>query len=76
MAMLNAVLGLAQTFGQMGISNAIISRTDVTREQLSSLYWLNILSGCGLFLIVVGITPLTVMFYHEPRLASIMPWVR
>lgn len=68
LGMVTVVIGLANAFGDMGISNAIIHRQDSTRRQLSSLYWLNIFSGIAVFIIVVIITPLIVDFYEEPAI--------
>jgi O-antigen/teichoic acid export membrane protein len=72
MGMIMVVIGFAQLFADMGISNAIIYRQDATRNQLSSLYWLNILAGTAIFLIVCISTPLVVAFYHEPRLSNLI----
>ena len=74
MAMITVVIGFAQAFADMGISNAIIHRQDNTRSQLSSLYWLNLLAGLSVFALVMAFSPLVVKFYGEPRLASLIPW--
>ena len=74
MAMIMVVLGFAQSFADMGISNAIIHRQDTTREQLSSLYWINIIAGGAVFFLVVAATPHVVSFYKEPRLEELMFW--
>lgn len=72
MGMIMVVIGFAQAFADMGISNAIIHRQDTTKDQLSSLYWLNILAGVILFCAVCASTPLVVGFYHEPRLTRLL----
>jgi len=72
MGMIMVVIGFAQAFADMGISNAIIYRQDATRDQLSSLYWLNILAGVVVFFVVCVTSPLIVTFYHEPRLTSLL----
>lgn len=72
MGMIMVVIGFAQVFADMGISNAIIYRQDTTKDQLSSLYWLNILSGIVVFFIVCASTPLVAAFYHEPRLNNLL----
>lgn len=74
LAMIMIVIGLAQAYADMGISNAIIYRQDTTRDQLSSLYWLNILAGVIVFLAVIASVPLIVTLYREPRLAELIPW--
>lgn len=71
LGMIMVVIGFAQLFADMGISNAIIYRKDITKESLSSLYWLNIIAGAIVFCIVCASTPLIVRFYHEPRLSKL-----
>lgn len=72
MAMVGVIIGCAQMYMDMGISVAIIHRQDSTKDQLSSLYWLNILSGWFLFALVWFGTPLIVNFYGEPRLPHLL----
>lgn len=69
MAMIFLVTGLAQAFSDAGISNAIIYRQDVTDEQLSTLYWLNITAGVTMFLIILVARPLIVAYYREPQIS-------
>jgi O-antigen/teichoic acid export membrane protein len=72
MAMIMVVIGFAQAFADMGISNAIIHYQNEDRKQLSSLYWLNIISGAIIFVLIVAVKPLIAAFYHEPRLDSLI----
>ncbi|MHB8840629.1 MAG: MOP flippase family protein [Candidatus Aquicultor sp.] len=68
------IIGFAQVFVDMGISNAIIYRQDTTHEQLSSLYWLNVIAGIAVFGLMVICIPLFVRFYNEPRLSGLIFW--
>lgn len=72
MAMVMVVIGFAQAFADMGISNAIIHFQNEDRNQLSSLYWLNIFAGALIFLLIIAVRPFVVAFYHEPRLDRLM----
>ena len=72
MAVMMVVIGFSQAFQDMGISNAIIQRKDISHTQLSSLYWLNIASGVVLGLIVLSISPLVAHFYDEPMITGLM----
>ncbi len=72
MGMIMVVIGFAQAFADMGLSNAIIHRQDTSREQLSSLYWLNVLAGAVVFCVICAAAPLVVRFYHEPRLQNLL----
>lgn len=73
-AIVMVIIGFAQVFVDMGISNAIIYRQDTTHEQLSSLYWLNVIAGTVVFSLMVAFIPLFVRFYSEPRLSGLIFW--
>lgn len=72
MAVAMVVIGFAQAFIGMGISNAIIHKQDVTHRQLSSLYWINILAGIIMYSIIYFLSSWIADFYHEKRLDSII----
>src|SRR2546425_4957634 len=74
MAMLMVVIGFAQSYADMGVSNAIIHRQDVTPDQLSSLYWLNLFAGGAVFVVLFLATPLVTAFDRESRLTALMHW--
>jgi len=68
MAIVLVVVGFSQTFVDMGISNAIIYKQNISKNQLSTLYWINIFSGFLIFLFIFFISPLIAKFYNEPIL--------
>lgn len=74
MGMVMVIIGIGAAFADMGISNAIIWKQDLTSEQLSTLYWLNIIAGVAVFGIAIAISPLVSAFFHEPRLVNLMLW--
>ena len=74
MGMITVIIGISETFSDGGVNSAVIHRQDVTRDQLASLYWLNLTAGLAVFLLVWALTPVVVALYHEPRLADLMFW--
>src|SRR5258708_1186512 len=66
--MVTAVIGVFSVFRDFGLSTATIQRTNVSDEQMSTLFWVNVLVGLGLAVLTAGMAPLVVRFYHEPRL--------
>ncbi|HEU4365946.1 MAG TPA: MOP flippase family protein [Candidatus Krumholzibacteria bacterium] len=72
MAMVNAVLAFAQAFADAGVSNAIIHYRDARREELSSLYWLNVLAGAGVFVLMWFAAPLVASIYRQPALIDLL----
>lgn len=72
MSIMMVVIGFARSFEDMGISNAIIHHQKVSHEQLSSLYWLNILSGLVLAIIILMLSPLVAWFYDTPEISRLM----
>ncbi|WP_368029622.1 MOP flippase family protein [Arcobacter sp. s6] len=72
MAILTVVIGFIKIFADLGISNAIIHHKENNELQLSSLYWLNIIIGISLFILILIISPLISNFYNEPRLKELL----
>jgi PST family polysaccharide transporter len=62
------VLGLLRDFG---LSAATIQRKTVTEEQISTLFWINILLGVLLGLVALAMAPAIAAFYHEPELFAV-----
>ncbi|MDD5668370.1 MAG: MOP flippase family protein [Actinomycetota bacterium] len=75
MAMLTVLIGLGQAFSDMGISLSIIWKQDASDDELSSIYWFNILTGIIVTGLVIAAAPLVVFFYHEPRLYDLVLWI-
>jgi O-antigen/teichoic acid export membrane protein len=67
-AMVTAVTGFYGLFRDGGLSAAAIQKANVTDEQKSSLFWINILIGTVLTLLCLLTAPVLVLFYNEPRL--------
>jgi O-antigen/teichoic acid export membrane protein len=67
-AMVTAVTGVYHLFTTAGLSTATIQRADITEQQLSNLFWVNILVGIILSLLCMAMAPVIVKFYNEPRL--------
>jgi O-antigen/teichoic acid export membrane protein len=70
MAMIVAVLGLARAYSDVGFSAAIVYRQDATPEQLSSVYWANILASLVVGLIVLIASPVAAAFFNSPQLTG------
>lgn len=68
MGMVTAVTGVLALLRDFGLSAATVQRKEVTNEQLSTLFWVNILLGGVLTLATVAVAPLIARFYHEPLL--------
>jgi PST family polysaccharide transporter len=67
-AMIYAFTGFVAIFGELGLGAALVQRDDLTEEQLSSVFWINILAGAALGGIVAAGAPFLARFYDEPRL--------
>src|SRR5262245_38256124 len=67
-AMVGVVTGVYGLFTTAGLSIATIQKQTVTDEQISTLFWINILIGTVLALLCLLTAPMLVRFYDEPRL--------
>ena len=66
--MVTALTGVLSLFRDFGLSAATVQRVDVTEEQISTLFWINVLVGAVLCLATAGMAPIAVRFYREPHL--------
>jgi PST family polysaccharide transporter len=69
--MVTAFTGVLMLFRDFGLSAAVIQHGSVTEDQLSNLFWINVLVGTLLALLSVAGAPLMAAFYHEPRLRAV-----
>jgi O-antigen/teichoic acid export membrane protein len=67
-AMVIAFTGLYDLFTTAGLSLAAVQRPTITNEQVSTLFWVNILVGALLCVLCFVTAPFLVTFYNEPRL--------
>ncbi|HZY74248.1 MAG TPA: lipopolysaccharide biosynthesis protein [Edaphobacter sp.] len=69
--MVTAVIGVFAVFRDFGLSAAVIQRVTITKEQSSTLFWINLLVGAILSTLTVATGPFVAAFYHEPRLVGV-----
>ncbi|MGM9535467.1 MAG: oligosaccharide flippase family protein [Intestinibacter sp.] len=68
-------LGFAQIFMDLGLSAGIMHKQDITPSQYSSLFWLNIISGTVLTIILCSFSPLIAYIYNDKELVPILCWL-
>jgi len=66
--MVTAVTGVFSLFKDAGLSLSTVQRATITNEQVSTLFWINMLVGAVLGLLSLGVAPILASFYQEPRL--------
>jgi lipopolysaccharide exporter len=72
MAMVGVVLGFAGIFADMGVNSAYVQRQNVTQEERSSLFWLNVgMSGMLTFLVLVS-SPIIADLFGDARLTPLL----
>lgn len=74
-AIIMVILGFAQIYADAGVSNAIIYHQNTTKEQLSSLYWLNIFSGFFVFLLLFLSEPVIYIIFKQPKVSEVLPLI-
>ncbi len=73
MAIITFVMGFVDLFMDMGISIAILHKQKISKNEYSSLYWINIFLSIVVYLIILAITPLIAIFYKEDILNILIP---
>jgi O-antigen/teichoic acid export membrane protein len=65
--MVLVLTGFFNLFQDAGLGLATVQRLEVTHEQTSTLFWINVGFGVLLAAVCAASAPLLVAFYHEPR---------
>jgi len=70
-AMVTAVTSFAMMFKDMGLSMATIQRAEINHNQISTLFWINVVLSLCIMLVTAALAPVIAWFYGEPRLTWI-----
>jgi len=70
-AMVTALIGVADTFRDFGLSSAAIQAPHLSRGQQHNLFWLNTGLGALLTVLAMAASPLIAAFYGRPELVPI-----
>lgn len=68
----NLIIAFFQVFANLGFANSIIYKQESDRNVLSTLYFLNLLVGVTIFIIIHLTAPFIISFYQEPKLVPVL----
>lgn len=73
------ILAIAMVFTNFGIllrdlgtNAALIQRKNLTNNLINTVFWLNVIMGISLAVIICIISPLIAGFYHQPKLQNVL----
>lgn len=69
----NMVIGLCVTFTDLGFASAIMYKKEMSKEEFSSLYWIQFLLFSIIYIFVFLLAKPISIFYKEPLLAILIP---
>jgi O-antigen/teichoic acid export membrane protein len=70
-AMVTAITGFANLFNELGLSSATIQKSEINHRQVSALFWINVMVGASLMLVVGALSPAIAWFYKQPVLITV-----
>lgn len=71
-AMAGALLGFLQLFSDVGLSNVLIAKRDLSVQARSTIYWANLVSGLCVGLLAAASAPLQAAFFSRPELVPLI----
>lgn len=71
-AMAVAITGFANIFSYLGLSTATIQRAEINHEQVSTLFWINVLMGIILSVIIASLAPAAAWFYNTSEMLEVL----
>lgn len=67
--------GLITLFQDLGLSQAVIQKKDLSHDDINSLFWINVCVGVVLSVLLVAAAPLVGLFYRNAEVSVIMTWM-
>jgi O-antigen/teichoic acid export membrane protein len=67
-AMVVTVTAIAEQFSELGLSTATIQCRELSHQQVTNLFWINVGAGCLFSLVICGLAPGIARFYNNPEL--------
>lgn len=71
-AMVFVVTTFINIFRDIGLTKAAIQKEQITGDQLSSLFWINLAVCLGFAIVLSTLSPVVVAFYGRPELSSVV----
>lgn len=69
--MVAVVTGFIAIFKDLGLSAATIQKAEVSNDQISTLFWLNVALSVGIMLLTAALAPAVAWFYGQPALTGV-----
>jgi PST family polysaccharide transporter len=70
-AMVTALTGLVAVIKDGGLSTATIQQSEITENQISTLFWVNTALGLAACMTVLALSPAVAWFYNNPALTKV-----
>jgi O-antigen/teichoic acid export membrane protein len=71
LSMVTAITTIAERFKDLGLSTATVQKPNITHEQVSTLFWINVVTGVGIAILIASLSWTIAGFFREPRLVAI-----
>lgn len=69
--MVTAITAIAEQFRDLGLSAATVQKKEISHQQVSNLFWVNVLAGLLITLVIGALSPAVSAFYGDSRLTVI-----
>jgi O-antigen/teichoic acid export membrane protein len=70
-AMVVVIIGFIAIFKDMGLAMATVQRAEISHDQVSTLFWINLSISLGIMIVTAAVSPVLAWFYKEPRIIAI-----
>ncbi len=67
-----AVTAVADQLRELGLSSATVQQPEITHEEVTNLFWINVAISTALTVGICAASPLVSHYYHDPRVGVIV----
>ncbi|MBG9994700.1 oligosaccharide flippase family protein [Pseudoalteromonas sp. NZS127_1] len=71
-AIVMVVINISQVLADLGMANYLVYRQKITVELNSTVFWICLLSGGGLLMLLILLSPLVASLYDKPEITNLI----
>ncbi|WP_109124906.1 MOP flippase family protein [Dyella sp. C11] len=71
----SVAVSLLAFYADFGLSGAIVHFKQASKAQLSTLYWINVIAGTVLAILLIALAPWVGLYFDSPKLTGTLQWL-
>lgn len=72
LGMVTVAIGFLQVLKDIGLGSSLVQKQTVTPEEVSTIFWVNLILGVVMAILLIILAPYIALFFNEPKLTLLV----